>query len=55
MPKGYAFMELADEEAAQIAMSMTGVQFMGRTIKVFLLSLIALGSTCCWATNLGGW
>jgi hypothetical protein len=34
MPKGYAYMELEDEETAQIAMSMTGVKFMGRTVKV---------------------
>jgi RNA recognition motif-containing protein len=34
MPKGYAYMELEDEETAQIAMSMTGVTFMGRKVKV---------------------
>ena len=34
MPKGYAYMELSDEETAQVALNMTGVQFMGRTIRV---------------------
>ena len=34
MPKGYAYMELSDEHTAQVALNMTGVQFMGRTIRV---------------------
>lgn len=42
MPKGYAYMELADEDTAQIAMKMSGVQFMGRKIKVLSITLFVL-------------
>jgi hypothetical protein len=34
MPKGYAYMELQNQEVARSAMNMTGFQFMGRAIKV---------------------
>lgn len=42
-PKGYAYMELENGEAAQSAMNMTGVEFMGRVIKVRTNTLSADG------------
>lgn len=45
-PKGYAYMELADEKTALMALSMTGVQFKGRTIRVWAFCLTLHACKC---------